>query len=86
MEYGSQVSNVASTKQQVMELVRDLFTEDRAGQIIESEAFGALVYRINVSGFTPGEVFQKLDEDMLEFTEEGATDPAAYLAAKVRDL
>jgi len=81
---------MATTKQQVSDLIHDLFTEDRAAQIVDNEAFGALVYRVkeycSINGTGPKYAFDQLDEDSLEFAAEDADNPAAYLAARIRDL
>ena len=84
---------MASIRRQVADLIRDrddVFDEDQAHEIINSEAFGALVYRIrehrDATGDTPADVFDALDEDDLKFAADRADNPAAFLAAKIRDL
>lgn len=81
---------MTTTKQQVSDLIRDVFPEDRAEEILGDEAFGALVWRVRehckIHGTDPEYAFELLDEDDMEFAVEGADNPAAYLAAKIRDL
>lgn len=81
---------MASVKRQVMDEIRDRFDEDRAREIIDSAAFGALVWRVrewcqNNCG-DPSSTFEKLSEDDVEFAADGAGNPAAFLAARIRDL
>lgn len=80
---------MATTRELVADTVRELFTEKRADQIIQDEAFGALVWRVKERLCYcdhPSCVFEMLDEDDMEFAADGADNPAAYLAARVRDM
>lgn len=81
---------MAGTKRQVMDEVRDRFEEERAEEIIDSEAFGALVYRVReyceISGQDPSYAFEALTEDDVEFAAEEADNPAAFLAKKISEL
>jgi hypothetical protein len=67
----------------------ETFDEHTVTEILNSEAFGALVYRVRqhcrVTGDQVADVFRALDERHLDFVPD-ADDPAAYLAAKIRDL
>lgn len=63
---------------------------DQASDIIVSEAFRSLIYWLrdyhSITGQTPTYVFEHLlDENQRSFVGRAA-DPAAYLAATVRDL
>lgn len=69
--------------------VREVFPVDVAQQIEASDAFAALVYRVEqqaaATGQTPAQVLHSLDSDDRSFAGR-ANEPAAFLAAKVRDL
>ncbi|GAA3435619.1 hypothetical protein [Kutzneria kofuensis] len=69
--------------------LREVFSAEFAAQVHGSDAFGALVYRIQecaaATGLSPVEVLQALDADDRAFALR-AQDPAAFLAAKVREL
>lgn len=73
----------------VTDAIREIFTAQAAGQMQGSDAFGALVYRVReraaATGLSPVEVLRELDADDRSFALR-ADDPAAFLAAKVRDL
>ena len=62
---------------------------DTATAVTNSEAFGALLYHVrehtDLFGCTPLETLQKLSDDALWFAGQ-ADEPAAYLAARIRDL
>jgi hypothetical protein len=77
------------TDNDVRDAVRAAFDGDTSELIVDDDAFGALAYRVKEhckhTGDTPDEVFTQIDEDALEFVPE-ADNPAAFLAAKVRDL
>lgn len=60
-------------------------------RIVSSDAYGALSYRVaQVQAFDAGadarDVLNRLDDEDLGFAATRAQDPAAFLAAKVRDL
>lgn len=84
-------STDAYGEQLVIPVLRELFRDDPevVDEISTSEAFGALIYRVRQHCRTTGDqvidVFRALDDDALDFTCN-ADDPAAFLAAKVRDL
>lgn len=69
--------------------VRDVFPADVAQQIEASDAFGALAYRVlqrvAATGQTPTRVLRDLDPSDRAFASR-ANEPAAFLAAKIRDL
>lgn len=74
----------------VIRVLEETFDDDEfVGTIVESDAFGALIYRVKQHTRTTGcqvvDVFRSLDEDQIDFARD-ADDPAAYLTAKVRDL
>jgi hypothetical protein len=77
---------MASTRQKVTSIIRDKFPE-RAQEILDSEAFGALVYRVKEHDVPePSRLFDALTEDDVEFADQDAENPAAFLAARIRDL
>lgn len=73
----------------VVPALNDLFEPDTVTEIVRSEAFGALVYRIReycaAHDDVPRALLGALDERHLDFVPD-ADDPAAFLAAKIRDL
>lgn len=73
----------------VVPALNELFEPDVVDLITQSEAFGALVYRIReycaANDDTPRALLGSLDERHLDFAPD-ADDPAAFLAAKIRDL
>jgi hypothetical protein len=74
----------------VQTVVRDLFTAATAADIISSDAFGALVYRLSehcsAFGTTPRAIFNQAINPMDLTYCSNADNAAAFLAAKVRDL
>lgn len=73
----------------VRSAVREVFPRSVAGQVEEADAFGALVHRVReraqLLDKAPCDVLRELDDNDLWFTGE-ADEPAAFLAAKIRDL
>lgn len=73
----------------VTDALRALFPDDVAAAIEEADAFGALVHRVRERAreydHTPAEVLGAVDEEDRAFAGR-ADEPAAFLAAKVRDL
>ncbi|WP_431879003.1 hypothetical protein [Amycolatopsis sacchari] len=76
-------------REQVAEAVAELFPAEVAEAIGDDEAFGALVYRVRermrAYGRTAAAVLGEVDAGDREFAGR-ASEPAAFLAAKVRDL
>lgn len=72
-----------------VEAVRDMFGGDLAREIVESDAFGALVHHLTgraaAYGQTPLQSLQAVDPDSRQAVERVDT-PAAFLAARMRDL
>jgi hypothetical protein len=70
--------------------LRRLYGPLNAESIINADAFGALVNRIAQHGLahpgTPLAILQAIDAGDRDFAIHGADEPAAFLAAKVRDL
>uniref|UniRef100_UPI003F491DC5 hypothetical protein n=1 Tax=Amycolatopsis sp. CA-151526 TaxID=3239921 RepID=UPI003F491DC5 len=84
------MGNEYEVRDQVAATVAGLFDDGEVvEEIVEAEAFGALVYRVGermrVTGQTAAAVLGEVDEDDLRFTGR-ADDPARFLTAKVRDL
>lgn len=79
----------ASWEDQTEVALCTLVGADVADEMTGSEAYGALVYRLRQqcekTGASPAEVLATLEDDVLGFVER-ADNPAAFLAAKVRDL
>jgi hypothetical protein len=82
-------STPASSDQPEAAALREVFSVEFATRVQASEAFGALVYRIQertaAFGVSPALVLRELDPADRAFALR-AEDPAAFLAAKVRDL
>lgn len=83
------MTNEQDAREQVAEAVAELFPAEMAEAIEDAEAFGALVYRVRermrASGRTAAAVLDEVDAGDREFAGR-ASEPAAFLAAKVRDL
>lgn len=81
---------MASVRQQLTAWVHEQFDAHVATEILEDDAFSALAYRVRErcedTGEYLGTILGRLNEYVLEFSAEGADNPAAYLAARVRDL
>lgn len=82
-------SSDAYGEQLVRPVLVEMFEEHTVTEILNSDAFGALVYRVrqhcHVTGDQVADVFRALDDHHLDFAPD-ADDPAAFLAAKIRDL
>lgn len=82
------VDELASWEQRIEEALWAMFDGD-AAEMTTSEAYGALVYRLRqhceATGDQPAQVLDELGENALRFARH-ADDPAAFLAARVRDL
>ena len=80
---------MASTKQLLAGCIRDRFDVDRAEEIIGDDAFGALLFRVKeycrVNECNPSDAFDSVSDDDIEFAAEDADNPAAFLAARIRD-
>lgn len=78
-----------TTDQALSEALRALFPAEVAEEIEQGEAFGALAYRVRERviehGQAPADVLAAIDTDDREYAGR-ATEPAAFLAARVRDL
>ena len=75
----------------VEQAIRDVFPPTTAGEILASDAIGALCYRVREActqhSCRPATVFTALlDASCLTIAGNAVQDPPAYLAAKVRDL
>lgn len=76
----------------VEHIVRKYLVSDLAESVIESEALGALAYNLdNSSGGDEDEIdtlfldlINRLDERTMEWLEDTADDPAAFLASRVK--
>lgn len=78
-----------TTDQALSEALRALFPDEVAEEIEQAEAFGALAYRVRERvtehGQAPADVLAAIDADDREYAGR-ANEPAAFLAARVRDL
>jgi len=82
-------NSASSWEERTAVALHDVLGDEVGQEIVESEAYGALVYRMKQRAqdraIAVVDVLHELDEDALQFAGR-ADNPAAFLASRIRDL